>query len=99
VALPANARCPFGERLAALRVTLQNVGSRSYRRSGRSCAGAAEHGAPRSSGEGSIPAITLLSQLATASRLLLPAQRAVAQRLSGVPSMFDGLGVKVPCPT
>ena len=44
------------------------------------------------------------SQLVTAPhaliyRLLHPAQRAVAQRLCGVPSMFDSLGVKVPCPT
>src|ERR1700704_1997832 len=43
-----------------------------------------QHGTPRSSGEGSILVVTLLSQLATALSALAPRAAAGAQRLSAL---------------
>ena len=39
------------------------------------------------------------SQLAAKPSIAHPAQRLSRQRFSGVPSMIDSLGVKIPCPT
>jgi hypothetical protein len=42
--------------------------------------------------------LSMFSTPVAALAVGLPAQRDIAQRFSGVPSMFDSWGVKVPCP-